>query len=223
MYSSFLLCSFCAFTFDFCFALFGSFWSFSSLSVEPDNWGEWTGASLLSLFAISYLWSFLSRSWVFSSLVLSLLPCSVAGLNLCIFFQGGRERQFSPFVALCFFLILSYASSFFCLLCYLCFLQVLFTVLFLLLSFSFLPLRGVWSTPCGLPCEDSSAGSMLLESSREELCYFFSFLLLEAFVCCDGGSPGTEVSEGPLPFLSYVLSRPVFCGEQFWFCFFVLE
>ena len=69
-------------------------------SVEPEIWGEWTGASLLSLLAVSCLWSFLSCSRIFSSLVLSLLPCSVAGLSFVSSFKGG-ERDNSPHLLFC--------------------------------------------------------------------------------------------------------------------------
>ena len=148
---------------------------------------------------------------VFMDIFLSctILPAAQCSWAPSLYLLSGGEREsILPFFALCFFLILGY-TSFFCLLCNLCFLQVLFTVMFLLLSFPFLLLRGVWSTPSGLPCEDSSTGSILLESPREELCYFFfplssygGFCPLRGWLSKDRGVGGSA----SLPFMCLISS-----------------
>ena len=94
-------------------AFLGAFWRssvylspalISFLSARPVSWGEWTGASLLSLFAVSCLGNFclilgspplFYRPFCLFAKLDSLLASSVK--------EGERERRFSPYVALRFY------------------------------------------------------------------------------------------------------------------------
>ena len=165
----------------FLWALFlGAFWRssvylspalISFLSARPVSRGEWTGASLLSLFAVSCLGNF---CLILGSPPLFYRPfCLFAKLDslLVSSVKGGERETFPPLCCSAFLLnalLLLFFLVFFiaCTVCRFCFLSCFCCCLY---PFS---THGVWSTPGGFPCEDSSVESVFLENLRKRLLCF---------------------------------------------------